>query len=411
MKKALPWLLALVIVALVASGIWRGLRTQSERRSALAEAEQAKANAVYQLSARDVISVAPQQLPLTLPISGTVQAVNTATVKARVAGEIQQLQLREGDSVQAGQVLARVDVTESAARVAQAQQQADAARAQRDIQQRQYDNNQKLVNQGFISGTALEASRSQLQAAQSNYQAALSATQVLQKMLSDTVLRSPISGHIAKKWVSNGEKVGADAQVLEVVDLRQLELAAQIAPADSLRVHTGQRAQLQVDGHSQTISAQVARINPSADSSNRSVAVYLQIAPAESNSNAINKEAATALPLRAGLYLQGQLAVGTVQALAIPLSAVRTDKPEPYVQWIAPQAGGDTYAVQHQAVALGERALLGGNTWVAITQGLAAGQQVLGGQVGQLREGTVLRIQPTTPIAPAALPANPSSGG
>ena len=394
MKKAVPWTIAAIVVLLLASGIWRGLRTQQERKDALAAAEQAKAQAVYQLADSDVVMVQQHALPLTLPISGTVQAVHTATVKARIAGEIQQLALREGDAVQAGQVVARVDSTESQARLAQAQQQADAARAQRDIQQRQYDNNRALVDKGFISPTALQTSQSQWQAAQSNYQAALAAADVLKKNLSDTVLRSPIAGQVARKWVNNGEKVGPDAPVLEVVDLRQLELAAQLPPADSLQVQVGQKARLQVDGSSLPIAADVVRINPQADASSRSVGVYLRLAQAPYASTAINNEAPTATPpaLRQGLYLQGRLAVGEVRALAIPLPAVRTDKPEPYVQLL--QVRGDVWQVQHQPVSLGERATEDATTWVAITQGLANGQRILNGQVGQLREGTVVRLAP-----------------
>ncbi len=406
MKKWLPWIIAAIVLALVASGVLRGLRIEQARQGALAEAERAKANAVYQLAASDVLTVAQQQLPLGLPISGTVQAVNTATIKARVAGEIQQLSLRDGDSVQAGQVVAKVDNTESSARLAQAQQQADAARAQRDIQQRQYDNNRALVDKGFISATALQASQSQLQAAQSNYQAALAAAQVLQKTLSDTVLRSPISGQVAKKWISNGEKVSPDAPVIDVVDLRQLELVAQLSPADSLQVRVGQAALMQVDGSSQPIHAQVARISPAADNASRSVSVYLRIDQGDAEAGASKTGAASALPLRAGLYLQGKLTTGSVAALALPLSAVRTDKPEPYVQLLVPQ--GQAFAVRHQTVVLGERAVQAGSTWVAISQGLQAQQQVLGGQVGQLREGSLVGIPApaaNTATAPTTAPA------
>ena len=152
---------------------------------------------------------------------------------------------------------------------------------------------------------------------------------------------------------------------------------------------------MQVDGSTQAIHAQVARISPAADSASRSVTVYLRIANDGAQENATNSIATSALPLRAGLYLQGKLATGSVQALAIPLSAVRTDKPEPYVQLLAPQ--GSDYAVRHQTVALGERAVLDGTTWVAITQGLQAQQQVLGGQVGQLREGSLVGIPAPTP--------------
>ncbi|MCS4295585.1 RND family efflux transporter MFP subunit [Comamonas sp. BIGb0152] len=403
MKRALPWLAAAVVAVLLASGLWRGWTTQQHRKAALAQAEQAKAQAVYQLAASDALTVATQTLALSLPISGTVQALHSATIKARIAGELQQLQLREGDPVQAGQVVARVDSTESQARLAQAQQQADAARAQQDIQQRQYDNNRALADQGFISSTALASSQSQWQAAQSNYQAARSAADVLKKNLSDTVLRSPIQGQVARKWVSNGEKVGPDANVLEVVDLRELELQAQLPAADSLQLRLGQTAQLQVDGSGQPISAQVVRINPQADTNNRSVTVYLRITPPAAGS--------AAPALRQGLYLQGQLATAALQALAVPLAAVRTDKPEPYVQLLSPQGGsGESLRVQHQPVVLGARSQRDGTTWVAVTQGLQAGQRILGGQVGQLREATPVRLAPAPAAPPApATAASPAS--
>ena len=144
------------------------------------------------------------------------------------------------------------------------------------------------------------------------------------------------------------------------------------------------------------ISAQVVRINPQADTNNRSVTVYLRITTPAASATA------AAATLRQGLYLQGQLATDQVQTIAIPLAAVRTDKPEPYVQLLSPQVGsGESLRVQHQPVVLGARSQRDGTTWVAVTQGLQAGQRILGGQVGQLREATPVRLAPE----PAALPA------
>ena len=115
-----------------------------------------------EIARTDITVLEAQRLQQGLPISGTLRAVQSAVVKARVAGELLDLQVREGDSVQAGQVLARIDPTEFQRRVRQAEEQAEAARAQIDIAQRQFDNNRALVDQGFISKTALQTSQATL---------------------------------------------------------------------------------------------------------------------------------------------------------------------------------------------------------------------------------------------------------
>lgn len=96
-------------------------------------------------------------------------------VKAYVAGELRGLTVREGDTVKKGQPLARIDATEAEARLRQAQQQADASRAQLSIAQRNHDNNVALVQKGFISTTALVTSQANLDSARANLAAAQAA--------------------------------------------------------------------------------------------------------------------------------------------------------------------------------------------------------------------------------------------
>jgi RND family efflux transporter MFP subunit len=171
----------------------------------------AKAEAVVELAATDLVVAAQRNLAQGLPVSGSLKAVQSALVKARVPGELQGLTLREGDAVKAGQIVARVDAGEYQSRVRQAQEQADAARAQIDIAQRQWDNNKALVDQGFISRTALDTSLNNLNAAKANHKAALAAVEVARKSLDDTVLAAPISGVVAQRLAQPGERVGVDA--------------------------------------------------------------------------------------------------------------------------------------------------------------------------------------------------------
>ena len=364
-------IVALAVLAAAALG-WRGLRA----RQAAQQTQAASAAApVIELRALDVAPVELRELAVSLPISGSLRAVRSAFVKARVPGELLGLTVREGDRVQAGQVIARVESTEYDERMRQAQRQAEAAQAQVAIAQRQYDNNRALVDEDFISRTALDASAASLDAARATARAAQAGTEVARKSVSDTVLKAPISGQIAQRLAQPGERVAPDARIVEIVDLSQLELEATLSPADSVAVRVGQGARLSIEGATTPVQATVARINPSAQAGSRGVTVYLTVQPEPG--------------LRQGLFAQGTLTVGQQRALAVPLSSVRTDKPTPYVQLV--DGTGDAARVVHRAVTPGERAVIDGETWVAVT-GLAAGSRVLRGAAGALREGTRVRL-------------------
>ena len=368
-------LVLLTLIAVVALG-WRGYAARQATRQAQSAPVK---DPVIELSAIDLATAHVVELTSGLPISGALKAVNSAIVKARVPGELQGLTVREGDTVQAGQVIARVESTEYADRVRQAQQQADAAKAQVEIAQRQVDNNAALVRQGFISKTAADNSLASLNTAQANHRAAQAGIDVLRKSLADTVLRAPISGQVSQRLAQPGERVAPEARIVEIVDLSRLELEASISPADSVAVRVGQQALLRIEGVAQPVAATVARINPSAQAGSRSVLIYLTVAAQPG--------------LRQGLFAQGQLATETQRALAVPLNAVRTDKPLPYVQVVE----GDRIA--HRTVQTGVRGQVDGELWVAV-QGVADGARLLRGAAGVVREGTQVKL--AAPVAPAS---------
>ena len=368
-------LVLLTLIAVVALG-WRGYAARQATRQAQSAPVK---DPVIELSAIDLATAHVVELTSGLPISGALKAVNSAIVKARVPGELQGLTVREGDRVEAGQVIARVESTEYADRVRQAQQQADAAKAQVEIAQRQVDNNAALVRQGFISKTAADNSLASLNTAQANHRAAQAGIDVLRKSLADTVLRAPISGQVSQRLAQPGERVAPEARIVEIVDLSRLELEASISPADSVAVRVGQQALLRIEGVAQPVAATVARINPSAQAGSRSVLIYLTVAAQPG--------------LRQGLFAQGQLATETQRALAVPLNAVRTDKPLPYVQVVE----GDRIA--HRTVQTGVRGQVDGELWVAV-QGVADGARLLRGAAGVVRERTQVKL--AAPVAPAS---------
>lgn len=372
MKSWMKWTGIALLALALAAGAYRALTARQASKLALqAQADALKTPQALELADGEIITATTVNLMQTIPLAGPLKATRSAVVKVRVSGELQELSVREGDFVKAGQVIARVDATESQARLRQAQQQAESARAQVDIARRSFENNRSLVEQGFISRTALESSTSALAAAEATYRAAQAGAEVATKALEDTVLRAPIAGQVAQRLAQPGERVAVDFRIVEIVDLSRMELEASISATEALEVRVGQTAQLALEGSAKSLQATVIRINPSATTASRAVLVYL----------ALDNTAG----LRQGLFVQGTLTTGSTRQLAVPLESLRTDKPLPYIQWI--QDG----RVKHQTVVPGVRGEANGQPMVAV-HGITDGAQILAGSVGVIREGT--SVQP-----------------
>ena len=390
MTRSMKRLLGAAIVLGLAWAGWAGWQagrgpggdaSRGERAAAAASGAASGAASrpgpVLEFTAADLLVAEPRELSVGVELSGSVRAVSSALVKARVAGEIVRLTVREGDAVKAGQVVVEQDTQELELRLRQAEQQLASARAQADIAQRALANNRALVAQGFISPTALEGSVSNDAAAQAAVASAAAAVDIARKARADATLTAPISGLVAQRLAQPGERVGVDARILEIVDLSRLELEAALAPQDVAALRVGRPARLQVEGLAEPVRAQVARISPSAQPGSRTVPVYLALQPHPG--------------LRQGLFATGRIEVERRRALAVPVSAVRTDRPRPYVLRL------DGERVTVRTVALGVRAEVDGVSWVEVTQGLAAGDRLLAGSAGAVPEGSAWRPAPAKP--------------
>lgn len=406
MKFRIRWLLLAVVLALVALLALvgpAGLRWFQGRSAAAAAAPAAAASAAasadalaprLELAALDVLPVARLPLTRTLEVSGSLKAVDSAFVKARVAAELKTLTVREGDTVKAGQVIGQIDPTEFDWRLRQAEQQANAARAQQEIAQRQRTNSQALVAQGFISPTALETSVSTEAGAQATLQAALAAVELARKSRSDAILTAPINGTVAQRLAQPGERVPLDGRIVEIVDLSRLELEAAIAPQDLAALRLGAKARLVVEGSSQTestsVPATVARLNPSAQAGSRTVLAYLAVSPHPS--------------LRNGLFARAAIDLEQRVALAIPLSAVRSDQGQPYAIRI------DGNQARQRPLTLGLRGMANGVAMVEVLSGLTEGDRVLAVSAGLVPDGVRLLMPAAAAASATAAVAGPVAG-
>ena len=371
MKFPLKWVVLLLIVLGLAWGITRALKARSTQQQAAAVAAEAlKMPVTFALKSTDVLVAERLSINQVEPVSGTVRAVNAVTLRSTMGAVVTRINALEGATVKAGQVLAQLDADDTRARLQQAQQQSNAAKAQVELAKRQRDNNRALVEKGFISSTALVSSDSNYATALANYEAALAAQQIAKRGLEDAALRAPFSGVVTQRHVKAGERVAVNAPVVDIVDVSQLEVEVLLPIAASSGLKTGQTATLNLESQPQPITAKVARINPSIDAGSRSVRIYLNIPTGKA---------------RVGEFATGELTVGTLEGTAVPLDSIRTDQPSPYVQVVSDQT------IAHTTVQILATGRAGENRY-AIVEPLPAGTTVLSPTAGLIANGTAVTL-------------------
>ncbi|MBP0598351.1 efflux RND transporter periplasmic adaptor subunit [Herbaspirillum sp. LeCh32-8] len=339
----------------------------------------------------DLYTVKSGELRQVLPLSGALRALNQASVKARVAGEVQQVLVREGEAVKEGQVLARIDGADYQAKVDQARGSLVASQGQLNIATQTRNNNQVLLDKGFISRNAFDTAASQFDIAKANVDSARGALDVARKALADTVVRSPIAGLISARNVQPGEKVAVDGKLLDVVDLSQMELEAPVPTNDILKVQTGQEVQVAVEGLPQKVLGRVVRINPATQSGSRSIMVYVRL----DNPQGL---------LRAGMFADASLTLEKkAQALAVPATAIQVENGNAYVYAI------ENGALARRPVVTGLQGRTDDGNATEITSGLTDGAQIVRANLGIMRDGTPVRVlqqgagngAPASPVPPA----------
>ncbi len=373
---------ALAIVAIAAGARW-ALKPKAPAASAPAvPVAAAVPAAALEFLSQEIVTAKPVELRQLLQLSGTLRAVDLATVKSKVAGDVREVLVREGEAVRAGQVVARIDPTEYEARVAQARGNLNNARAQLEIASKARDNNLALVEKGFISRNAFDNSAHQYEAAKASVDASQGALDIVLKSLNDTVLRAPISGLVSVRYAQPGEKLPADSKLLDIVNLEKLELEAAVPASDIAQVAIGQAVDLRVEGQAGTFTGKVVRINPATQSGSRAVPVYIRLANPQHQ-------------LRVGMFAEAQLVLASrPDVLALPQAAIRKDGGSSYVFTI------DGGKIARRTVTTGASGISGNEPRVEILSGLDAGAQVVRTDMGKLQPGTPVRLVPA-PGAPA----------
>ena len=385
MRKRLVIGMAVVVVAIGAGfAIKAGKGASAVPASAAMAAvppDAAASEVPLDFTAAEATKPLTQALPQLVEFSGPLVAPNTAMVRAKATGTLLTLDVQEGQRVKAGEVIGRIDISDLASHVAERNANLAAVKTTMAQAQRTHDSNIGLANDKFISPIALDNSRSQLDSAKAQVAAATAALDSAKIALRDASLVAPISGIVSKRYVVAGEKVTAEQQVVNIVDLRMLELAGTVGTQEVGRLSAGMPVTLKIEGVDKPLEAKLARIAPAAEAGTRSIGVAVQLQnPKET--------------LRAGQYAVAQVQISdATPRLTVPLSAISSASGQEYVWTVE---GGK---LLRRTVTTGRHDPVRGRA--EVLQGLTPEVPVLGARFDNLREGAKARV---VAVATAATP-------
>lgn len=207
----------------------------------------------------------------TITVSGTVASpAAPSNVSFLVSGKIIQIGPREGEQVQKGQLLARIDPTDYALSAKTAVAQLEQARIGSERAGDEYRRMKMLYDSRSLAPNNFLKFKATYEATNQQLDQAVANEKMAQKRLSDTTLYAPITGYISKRSVELGELATSGRPVFEIVRLDPVEISVGVPETDVHLVRIGQSAEIKVPAlPGESFTGTVRVINVSADSSTR----------------------------------------------------------------------------------------------------------------------------------------------
>ncbi len=356
-----------------------------------------------------VVTVAPASVPIEIELSGRLEPIRTAQVRARVTGVVQKRLFAEGSVVQAGQSLYRIDPAPyraalDSAQAAQAKAEAALAQAQSTLER-----NRPLVESKMISALAWDNVQSTHRAAQADVAAAKAAVQQARLNLEYASVLAPIGGRIGRSLVTEGALV-SQAEATQLTTIQQVDmLVANFtqSASEAMRIQraiaTGElkgsaSAQVRVlldDGSVYPLPGRLLFADIAVDPATGQVTLRAEVPNPKGE-------------LLPGLFIKVRLQVArSEQAILLPQQAVTRGTSEDTVQVVGEDGQVSKRTVQLGGM-LGDARQAAGPQWI-VTGGLKAGEQVVVDGFQKIRPKAPVKPVPWSPASAASAPAAAAS--
>jgi membrane fusion protein, multidrug efflux system len=357
------------IVGLAALGAT--LVTAASCRRGDANAEPAANDSVV-IGPENIVVVTEQEIRTGPALSGTLTPERDATVRSEISAPVIQTLIEQGQHVNAGQLLIRLDDTAIRDQLLSARSAVTTAQANLTVAQRENERNETLLKAGAIAERAVEQSAAQVTGAKAQLTAAQAQLAAAEKQSSNTRITAPFNGIVSARSVNAGDVVSPGTALVTVVDPSTMRLEASV-PAEALSaVRLGAPVDFSVTGYpNRHFTGRVTRINPIADPATRQVRILASL-PNDGGT------------LVGGLFAEGRVSSESHRASIVPQSAVDERGLRPSVMRLK---NGRTEKTE---VTLGIRDAA--SETVEITQGLTPGDTVLLGAARGISAGTPVRV-------------------
>ncbi len=306
------------------------------------------------------VEITPRDLSRTVQVSSAVEPLRTIRLASRSEGVLTDVDVDTGDRVRAGQVLARIDVSEHLA---------ELARAQARVQERElaFQRMAQLRESGHIDAASHDSARAERDIAASE-------VELWQTRVAFGTVRSSIDGVVIARHVEPGEAVARHDVLFELADLQTLVVRSGVSELDVRALRVGDEVTLQLDALelAEPLMGSVRRIFPAAEPGSRLVTVEVDLPEGADKG------------VRPGFLARAQLLVDQREdVLAVPAGAMAEEDGGHYVMLI-----NDDMRLERRSVSPG----VSRGGWQELLEGVRPGERVVATNPLDLNEGTTVRI-------------------
>lgn len=326
-----------------------------------------------------VTTVAPvsRELDRAIAVSGSVSAWQEMSLGVELTGiRATEVLVEVGDRVRAGQPLLKLDNRTLDVQFRQADAGVTQAQAALELAGANAARGESLVEQGLISSSDSDKLRADLRSAEAQLITAQADRDAARLRLGFATLSAPDDGIISARLVQPGQVVSAGGELLRLIRRGRLEWRADLAEADLIRVKPG--AIVELGGPAGTvIKGQVRAVSPSVDPATRTGLLYADLPEPG--------------PLRAGMFAEGRILLGTGAASVVPRESVVFRDGFAYLFVVKAVEGAESGSalrrIEQRRVDIGSRQ----GELTEILSGLEPGERVVRRGAGFLGNGDVVR--------------------